>query len=242
MGRRIIARRRGKGTAIYRSRAHRKLGEVKYYPMIDFGEKGHLEATVLEFVHEISRNVPLAVIELETGERMLWLPPEGIFVGDTIQMGVKADVAVGNTMQLEHIPEGTLIYNIEIRPGDGGKLVRASGTVATVGTRVEGGILINMPSGKRVVIKPECRATIGVVPAGGKVTKPWVKAGSKHYWAKVRTTFWPRVKGRNMNANSHPFGGGRKRRAGMATTTARNTPPGAKVGKIAARRTGRRKK
>ncbi len=242
MGRRIIARRRGKGTQVFRSQRHRKLGEVKHYPLKDFGEDGHIEGQIMEFVHEISRNVPLAVVEFETGEQMLWLPPEGVFVGDTIQVGTKGDIAVGNTMTLENIPEGTLVYNIEIRPGDGGKLVRASGTTATVMTRVEKGVIVEMPSGKRVIMNPNSRATIGVVPGGGKISKPWVKAGSKSYWARVRTVFWPRVKGRNMNANSHPYGGGRKRRAGMPTTTSRNAPPGRKVGKIAAQRTGRRKK
>lgn len=241
LGRRIIVRRRGKATQVFRSIKHRKIGPVHYYPLIDFGEKGHITAKILDFVHEKTRNVPIGIIEYENGDRGLWLPPEGIFTGDTIQIGTRTEIAIGNTMQLQNIPEGTYIYNIEIRPGDGGKMVRASGSAAIIMTKVADGVVIQMPSGKRITVNPLCRATIGCVAAGGKTTRPFVKAGNKVHWAQGRTVLWPRPKGMKMNANSHPFGGGKKGHA-RPTTTARNTPPGRKVGKIAARRTGLSKK
>jgi large subunit ribosomal protein L2 len=221
---------------------HRKIAEIKHYPLRDYGEKGFVSGKIMDFVHEISRMVPLALVEYETGEKMYTLPAEGVFIGDTVQIGKNCEKIVGNTLALNDIPEGTLIFNIELRPGDGGKLVRASGGFATVMTRMENGIQIELPSRQRVVFNPECRATIGVVPGGGKTNKPFMKAGTKHFYAYTRTMDWPYVKGCKMIAQTHPYGGGRKRRAGGPTSAGRNWPPGKKVGKIAGRRTGRKKR
>jgi large subunit ribosomal protein L2 len=241
MGRRILVQRRGKGTQNFRHPIHNRLGPVKHIPLLEKPEDV-VEAVIEDFRHESGRNVPLAVLKFKSGDRKMWLPPEGMFVGDTIQFGEKTELKVGNTMALKNMPEGTLVYNIEIRPGDGGKLVRASGTYATVMTTTERGVLVILPSGKRVTFHQKSRATIGVVAAGGKVEKPFLRAGSKRCYTRVRCEIWPRSKACKMNAQSHPFGGGRKKRSGKATTTARNAPPGRKTGLIAARRTGLKKK
>jgi large subunit ribosomal protein L2 len=240
MGRRIIVQRRGKGGQNWRAKSFGKIGPVHH--ITPLAEETVMGATIEDFVHETGRSVPVAKIKLDSGERCLWLPPEGVFVGDRIQIGHKTELAVGNTMAIENIPEGTLVFNLEIRPGDGGKLVRQSGTYATVMTATERGVLVALPSGKRVTFHRKSRATIGVVAGGGKINKPFLTAGAKHHYAKVRTQIWPKAKSRKMNAQSHPFGGGRKRGPGKATTTSRNAPPGRKVGLIAARRTGLKKK
>ncbi|HEC96438.1 MAG TPA: 50S ribosomal protein L2, partial [Euryarchaeota archaeon] len=97
------------------------------------------------------------------------------------------------------------------------------------------------PSGEIKGFHYMCRAAIGVVAGGGRVDKPWVKAGKKYHAMKSRATKWPKVRGVVMNAVSHPFGGGSHPHVGRPTTTSRNAPPGRKVGHIAARRTGVRK-
>jgi large subunit ribosomal protein L2 len=241
MGRRILVRRRGRGGQQFRSQDHWKLGPVRH-PQQLADVNAVEEGTIMDFVHETGRGVPLAIVKMDSGKELLWLPCEGMFVGDRIQYGYKTDVHIGNTMAIENIPEGTLIYNAEILPGDGGKLVRASGGYATIMTATERGVVVTLPSGKRVTFHQKSRATVGVVAAGGKINRPFVKAGTKHYYAKVRTLIWPKAKASKMNACSHPFGGGRKKRPGGPTTTSRNAPPGRKVGLIAARRTGLKKK
>lgn len=238
MGRRIIQQRAGKGTQNFRSPKHKKRGAVKHIPLT--GDKV-VTGKVMKFIHEGGRGVPLALMDYDNGiKKFLWLSPEGIFIGDTFQVGTKTEIAIGNTMALKNIPEGTLVYNIELQPGDGGKMVRASGSTATVMTRTERGVQVLFPSGKRKTFNRMSRATIGVVAGGGRITKPYLKASAKMFQVRTKAIRWPVVTKSGMNANSHPFGGGRKKRAGKSTTTSRNAPPGRKVGLIAARQSGRK--
>ncbi len=236
MGKRILVQRRGKGTQNFRSLKHRKRGEVKHLPL----KNEVMTGTVIDFVHEGGRGVPLGIIEYPDKSRLLWLPPEGIFLGDSFQTGEKTEIKVGNTMTLKNIPEGTLVYNIETVPGDGGKICRASGTTATIMTRAATGVQVLFPSQKRKTFHPNCRATIGVVAGGGRTVKPFLKAGHKYHLMRTKATNWPRITSSGMNACSHPFGGGRKKTSGRPTTTSRNAPPGRKVGMIAARQSGRK--
>ena len=137
MGKRILVQRRGKGTQNFRSLKHHKRGAVKHIPLT---YDKPLTGKVIDFIHEGGRGVPLALMEYEDKRRVLWLPPEGIFLGDTFDIGEKVAIKVGNTMPLKNIPEGTLVYNIELQPGDGGKFVRAGGTTATLITRTATGV------------------------------------------------------------------------------------------------------
>ena len=237
MGRRILVQRRGKGTQNFRSPKHRKRGAVKYIPN---NYTDVLNFKVIEFIHEGGRGTPLARIEFDDKKRSLWLPPEGVFLKDTFQIGSTTDIKVGNTMEVQNIPEGSLIYNVEILPGDGGKLCRAGGTTATLMTRTESGVQIIFPSGKKKIVHNRSRATIGVVAGGGRTTKPYLKAGNKYHQMRCKATNWPVITSSGMNACSHPFGGGRKKMSGRPTTTSRNAPPGRKVGMIAARQSGRK--
>ena len=101
-------------------------------------------------------------------------------------------------------------------------------------------VVVEMPSAKRRVFLPECRATIGVIAGSGRKEKPFLKAGTKYYAMKAKNKLWPQVSGTSMNAVDHPFGASRVSKGGP-TQASRNAPPGRKVGKIAPSRTGRRR-
>ena len=238
MGRRLLRQRAGRGGFPYRAPTHKRLGAVHYLSMgaVEETRRG----TVSELKHDPGRGAPVAVIRWDSGEKNLYLPPEGMFEGDVIEAGSEAAMKIGNIKCLKDIPEGSMIYNLESKPGDGGKFVRASGMSATLLDAKEAMVL--MPSGTKHKLNPKCRATIGVVGGGGRTEKPFVKAGNKYYWVRSRGTKWPKARGVAMNAQSHPFGGGSHKSPHKPTTTSRDAPPGRKVGLIAASRTGLRKK
>jgi large subunit ribosomal protein L2 len=145
-------------------------------------------------------------------------------------------------MQLNEIPDGTAIYNIEGIPGDGGKFVRASGTSARVMGKYKNNVVVLLPSKKRKEFHPACRATIGIVAGGGRTEKPLLKAGVAFHKMKAKNKKYPIMAGSAQNAVDHPFGNKRTSRKSKARPVGRNAPPGRKVGMIAARRTGRKKK
>ena len=168
--------------------------------------------------------------------------PEGAYIGQSIECGDEATLANGNTMMLEHIPEGTPIYNIEGSPGDGGRYVRSSGLTATIISTDKTKSMVRLPSGTQKAFSPRCRATIGIVSGGGRPEKPFLKAGAVWHHTRGKARKWPVVRGAAMNACSHPHGGGSHQSPGRPTTVSRHAPPGRKVGNIAARRTGRKNK
>ncbi len=162
-------------------------------------------------------------------------------MGDEIVVGA-TEPGLGHVLELKDIPEGTLIHNIELKPGDGGKLVRSSGGAAKVVARTEQGVRIKLPSRKEKVFLPHCRAAIGLVAGAGRKDKPLLKAGASYHKHRARNKLWPKVQGISMNAVAHPFGGCHNTHKGRPTLSPRGAPPGRKVGKIAPRRTGRRNK
>ncbi len=231
MGKRIIPQRRGKGSPAYRVPDHRyKIERVGY--LSDF-TKGQ----VTGLYHDL-RTYPVAEITTEDGRKMYVPAAEGLMVGEWIE---NEGIKVGNVLPLEKIPEGTPVFNIEGTPGDGGKFVRSGGTYAIVMTKTEGAVYVKLPSKKIREFNPRCRATIGAVAGGGRKEKPLIKAGKAYYKMRARNKLWPKVRGVHMNAVNHPHGGKEHHPPG-ATTVSRRAPPGRKVGHIAARRTGRRKK
>jgi large subunit ribosomal protein L2 len=236
MGRRIRGQRRGRGGSTFRAPSHRYKAELSHRNV----EDGDVVAgTVVGIEHDPARSAPVADIEFEDGDRRLVLAPEGVTVGDEIQVGVSAAIEPGNTMPLAEIPEGVPVCNVEANPGDGGKFARASGVYAQLLTHDRNVSVVQLPSGEMKRLAPDCRATIGVVAGGGRTEKPLVKAGNKHHKAKARGTVWPRVRGVAMNAVDHPFGGGGRQHPGQPKSISRDAPPGRKVGDIASRRTGR---
>ncbi len=240
MGKRILAQRKGRGVLGFRSPSHRHIGAVKYRPFIK-NEK-LFTFKVIDLIHSPGRGTPIARIQYQdTKEKALWLPPEGIFIGQEFiqsKTGYGQPVEVGNIMPLKKIPLGTLVFNVEATPQDGGKFARASGVAATVRNKSDNKVELLFRSKKTKWINEKCLATIGVVAGGGRTDKPFLKAGNKFYYVKSKAKKWPVVRGVAMVAASHPYGGGAKQSPHKSTTTSRNAPPGRKVGQIAARRTG----
>jgi large subunit ribosomal protein L2 len=185
---------------------------------------------------------PVARIKYSDNVKGLYLPPEGIFEGEEfIQAKGGQPIEIGNIVPLKDVPLGTVVFNVEGRPQDGGKFARASGVAATVTNKDKNNVELLLRSKKTRWFNKNCLCTIGVVAGGGRTDKPFVKAGNKFYYVRSKAKKWPVVRGCAMNACSHPFGGGRHKHPHIPTTTSRNAPPGRKVGLIAARRSGFRK-
>lgn len=239
MGKNLIQQKRGKGSPRYMAPSFRYEGEPKF---VRHEEGKTTSANITDILHSSGHSAPLIELKYSNGELGLLQAPEGVRVGDRIQMGKDVELKIGNILPLKSIPEGTSIYNIESQPGDGGKFVRASGAFAKIITKMEGGIVVELPSSKRKTFSPECRAMVGIVGGGGRTEKPFLKAGKKFYAMRAKNKLWPIVSGTSMNSVSHPFGGSSSHAKGIPTQSARNSPPGRKVGKIAPKRTGRHKR
>jgi large subunit ribosomal protein L2 len=243
MGKRIRVQRRGRGGSTFRASTHKRVAPARYPSTTKL--KGSFETAlngvVEQLVHDPGRGTPLGLIRFESGETFYTVVPEGVYEGKQIQFGGKAVVDVGNILPIGKIPEGTMICNIELRPGDGGKLSKSSGSYATVVTHTPNGTIIKLPSGKTKYVADYCRATIGIVSASGRTDKPFLKAGTKFHLMRARGRKYPRTSGRKMVAAVHPYGSS-KRSARKVTTTSHGAPPGQKVGLIAARGTGRKAK
>ncbi len=196
----------------------------------------------MELIHDPGRYVPLARVVTEDGREFLTPAAEGVYVGKIIEIGPQAKPEPGNILPIGSVPEGTMVFNVELRPGDGGKLARQAGSYALVLGRTGAKTRIRLPSGKEKDVPNGSRVTIGIPAGAGRTEKPIMRAGNAYYKWKVKARKWPRVRGVAMNAVNHPFGGGSHQRRSHPSTVARETPPGRKVGHIAARRTGRRKR
>ncbi|PSQ59105.1 50S ribosomal protein L2 [Halobacteriales archaeon SW_7_71_33] len=236
MGRRIQGQRRGRGGPTFRAPSHRYKSEKEHKRTEDTDV---VAGEVVGLEHDPARSAPIAEVAFEDGDHRLVLSPEGVAVGDRIQVGVSAAIEPGNTLPLAEIPEGVPVCNVESQPGDGGKFARASGTSADLITHDRDAAVVQLPSGETKRLDPECRATIGVVAGGGRTDKPFVKAGNKHHKMRARGSKYPTVRGVAMNAVDHPFGGGGRQHPGRPKSVSRNASPGRKVGDISSRRTGR---
>lgn len=242
MGKKIRVQRRGRGGPTFRASTHKRVAPAQYLllEMKDYFETT-MEGVIEDLVHDPGRGTPLALIRFENGKTCYTVVPEGIHVNQKIQMGGKAPVDVGNILPVGKIPEGTVTCNLELHPGDGGKLARSSGAYATVVGHTPQGTMIKLPSGKTKYLSDYCRATIGVVSGAGRTEKPFLKAGAKFHLKKAKGHKYPRTRGRAMVAAVHPYGSSKKS-ARKVTTVSRHAPPGKKVGLIAAKGAGQKKK
>ena len=231
MGKNITAQKRGKGSKTFTSPSFRFKGVAKTLA----GQS----ATVVDIEHCAGHSAPLSQLYYDNGSVSYTIAAQGAAVGDTIDLSSEAPVAHGNVLLLKDIPEGVVIFNIEAKPNDGGKFVRSSGTAARVVSKGADGVVVQMPSRKQKKFHPNCRATIGMVAGGGRVDKPFLKAGKKFYAAKARNKYWPVVSASAMNAVAHPFGNKRTARKSKAKPAPKNAPPGRLVGAIRPRQTGR---
>jgi large subunit ribosomal protein L2 len=233
MGKRIIQQARGHGSLTYRVRRKAYRFEIKY-PMLNIEGK----AKVIRLIDSPCHTAPLAKIMINNS--IFYNPAyKNMIEGQEIDIG-KAGKE-GDIAKLKDIPAGMRVFNIEARPGDGGKFVRTSGISALISKRVGDKVSVLMPSKKEIWFNEKCRATLGVIAGGGRKDKPFVKAGNKWYAMKSRNKLWPRTSAVKMNAVDHPFGSGRGKRI-KSKIAKRNAPPGRRVGLIRPRRTGRKKR
>jgi len=232
MGKNLTQQKRGRGSPTFRRPSFRFEGEIR------LGKNG--TAIIADLLSSQAHSAPLAKLKYDDNSTSLVIAPEGVKTGQQIIVG-GSNITFGNFAELKNIPEGTSVFNIENKPGDGGKFVRSSGVSARVVAKTASKITVLLPSKKHRDFNPNCRACIGVVAGGGRPEKPFYKAGRKYFEMKARNKYWPSVSGTSMNAVDHPFGGHKSSHKGKPTTAPRNAPPGRKVGMIRPRSSGRSK-
>jgi large subunit ribosomal protein L2 len=232
MGKRIIQQARGKGSSTYR--VSKKA--FKYQIKIPKNLSG--EGTVIKLVNSRAHTCPLAKISYEEGS--FFIPAfNGMVEGQKVNFEGK-EINKGSIRKLKEIPVKSKIYNIESKPNDGGKFIKAGGNYATV-TRVVGDkIFVLMPSKKEKAFHKDCRAVVGIIAGAGRIDKPVLKAGKKHHIKKTKSKLWPRTGALKVNAIDHPFGSGRGKNP-KSKIAKRNSAPGQKVGLLRPRRTGKKK-
>eukprot|EP01113_Clastostelium_recurvatum_P000204 TRINITY_DN1009_c0_g1_i1.p1 TRINITY_DN1009_c0_g1~~TRINITY_DN1009_c0_g1_i1.p1 ORF type:complete len:259 (-),score=43.73 TRINITY_DN1009_c0_g1_i1:61-837(-) len=246
MGRIIRAQRKGKAGGVFKAHTHHRKGPARHRTL-DFGERvGYLKGVVKEIIHDPGRGAPLARVHFRhtykyQTKKELFIAAEGMYTGQFVYCGKRADLTVGNVLPLGVCPEGTIVCNIESKVGDRGSLARSSGNYGTIVAHNpdDNVTRVKLPSGTKKSIPSNARAMIGIVAGGGRIDKPILKAGRAHHKYKAKRNCWPKVRGVAMNPVDHPHGGGNHQHIGHASTTSRHDPAGKKVGLIAARRTGR---
>lgn len=185
-------------------------GHKKQYRIIDFKrEKDGIEGTVKTVEYDPNRTARIALVVYKDGEKRYIIAPQGLKVGQKVMSGTKATPEVGNTLFLSDVPLGTIIHNIELRPGQGAALARSAGSYAQLTAREGKYAVLRMPSGELRMILVTCKATIGAVSNPDHNLEVHGKAGRKR-WLGVR----PRTRAVAMNPVDHPMGGGEGRASG----------------------------
>jgi large subunit ribosomal protein L2 len=189
---------------------HQGGGHKRAYRLIDFRrDKPNVPGKVVALEYDPNRSSRIALIQYADGEKRYILQPEGLKVGDTVQAGPEVDIKLGNALPLERIPEGTMIHNLELMPGLGGKLVRSAGAAAQLMAKEGPYVQVRMPSGEIRQLVRTCMATVGQVGNIDHENRVLGNAGrSRHLGTR------PTVRGTAMNAVDHPHGGGRGRSKG----------------------------
>ena len=186
---------------------HRGGGTRNKYRIIDFKRnKDGIPGNVKTIEYDPNRSANIALVVYADGEKRYILAPEGLKVGNVIFSGTDADIQVGNTLPIANIPVGTLIHNIELKPGKGGQLARSAGNGAQLMAKEGKYAQVRLPSGEVRKVLMNCRATIGEVGNGDYSNIQIGKAGRKRHMG-IR----PTVRGSVMNPNDHPHGGGEGR-------------------------------
>lgn len=189
---------------------HRGGGHKRRYRVIDFRRnKDGIPARVASIEYDPNRSARIALLVYADGEKRYILAPKGLQVDDTLMSGVKAEIVPGNHLQLANIPLGTLIHNIELRPGKGGQLVRSAGTAAQLLAKEGDYAHVRLPSSEMRLVHTACAATIGEVGFADHSNIDLGKAGRARYLGRR-----PKVRGVAMNPVDHPHGGGEGRSSG----------------------------
>jgi large subunit ribosomal protein L2 len=183
---------------------HHGGGAKRKYRIIDFKRnKDGMPAKVVAIEYDPNRSANIALLAYQDGTKTYILQPEGLKVGDTVFSGAQADIKPGNALPLENIPLGTLVHNVEMKPGKGGQLARSAGVYAQLMAKENGFAQLRLGSGEVRMIPLNCKATIGTVGNAEHENIKIGKAGRKR-WMGVR----PTVRGVVMNPCDHPHGGG----------------------------------
>ena len=186
---------------------HQGGGNRQKYRIIDFKRrKDNIEAEVIGIEYDPNRSANIALIQYKDGEKAYILAPQGLTDGDKVISGEKADIKPGNCMKIESIPVGTMIHNIELNPGQGGKMVRAAGQEAQLMAKEGKYAHVRLPSGEMRLVMAVCKATIGTVGNADHENIKIGKAGRTRHMG-IR----PTVRGSVMNPVDHPHGGGEGR-------------------------------
>jgi len=183
---------------------HRGGGHKRMYRRVDFRrDKAGVPARVAAIEYDPNRSANIALLHYADGEKRYILHPVGLSVGDTVVSSAEADILPGNALPLKNIPAGTLIHNLELRPGKGGQLVRSAGAAAQLVSKEGDYVLVKLPSGEVRKVLPDCHATIGQVGNLEHENEKVGKAG-RNRWRGIR----PTNRGVAMNPVDHPHGGG----------------------------------
>lgn len=185
-------------------------GHKRKYRIIDFmRKKDGIVATVKTIEYDPNRTAHIALLVYADGEKSYILAPDGLKVGQKVESGLGTAPEIGNTLPLSEIPLGTIIHNVELRPGQGGTLARSAGSYAQLTSRDGKFAIIKLPSGETRMVLVSCRATVGAVSNSDHANEKLGKAGRKR-WLGRR----PRNRGVAMNPVDHPMGGGEGRASG----------------------------
>lgn len=185
-------------------------GHKRKYRIIDFKrDKDGVAAVVDSIQYDPNRSARIALLQYEDGEKRYIVAPNGLQVGQTLKSGPGVEPEIGNTLPLSDIPLGTLVHNIELRPGQGGIMARSAGAYAQLTSREGKYAVLKLPSGESRMVLTSCRATVGTVGNAEHNLERSGKAGRSR-WLGRR----PRVRGVVMNPVDHPMGGGEGRASG----------------------------
>ncbi|MBE7172155.1 MAG: 50S ribosomal protein L2 [Williamsia sp.] len=193
-----------------RSMRYKGGGHKKMYRIVDFKrDKRNISATVASIEYDPNRSAFIALLNYADGEKRYILAPQGLQVGTTVISGDEVAPEIGHALQLKNMPLGTNVHNIEMQPGQGGKIARSAGSSAQLSNKEEKYAVLKMPSGELRKVLINCYATVGVVSNNDHNLQSMGKAG-RNRWRGIR----PRVRGVAMNPVDHPMGGGEGKASG----------------------------
>jgi large subunit ribosomal protein L2 len=200
----------GRNSQGRRATRYRGGGNKTHYRIIDFKrDKKEMEAKVVSIEYDPNRTAFIALVQYNDGEKRYIIAPQGLQVGASIISGDAAAPEIGNALQMKNIPLGTVIHNIEMQPGQGGKLARSAGSSAQLANKEDKYAVLKMPSGELRKVLINCYATVGVVSNSDHSLETAGKAGVNR-WKGIR----PRNRGVAMNPVDHPMGGGEGKASG----------------------------
>jgi large subunit ribosomal protein L2 len=200
----------GRNSSGHLSMRYRGGGHKKKYRIIDFKRnKKDITATVVSIEYDPNRTAFIALLNYTDGEKRYIIAPQGLQVGATVQSGDAVAPEIGNALQLKNMPLGTNVHNIEMQPGQGGKLARSAGSSAQLTNKEDKYAVLKMPSGELRKILVNCYATVGVASNSDHSLQSMGKAG-RNRWKGIK----PRNRGVAMNPVDHPMGGGEGKASG----------------------------